>query len=76
MSQAKVDRYKEEKRNRKKEVQKTKRQRRLAKIIVPVVAIAIVAWIAYSGVSFYQAQKPVTEFSVDLSAINDYLGRL
>lgn len=76
MSQAKVDRYKEEKRNRKKEVQKTKRQRRLAKIIVPVVAIAIVAWIAYSGVSFYQAQKPVTEFSVDLSAINDYLGGL
>ncbi len=76
MSQAKVDRYKEEKKNRKKEVQKVKRQRRLVKIVVPVIAIAIVAWIAYSGVTFYQAQKPVTEFSVDLSAITDYLGGL
>ena len=76
MSQAKVDRYKEEKRNRKKEIQKAKRHRKLSKIIIPVIVIAIVAWIAYSGVTFYQEQKPMTELSVDLSAINDYLGGL
>lgn len=76
MSQAKVDRYKEEKRNRKKEVKKTKRQQRLVRVIVPIIVIAIIAWIAYSGISFYQEQKPITEIQVDLSAISDYMGGL
>lgn len=76
MSQAKVDRYKEEKKNRKKEVQKTKRQQRLVKVIVPIIVIVIAAWIIYSGVTFYQEQRPVSEVQVDLSAISDYMGGL
>ena len=73
MSQAKVDRYKEEKKNRKREVQKTKRQQRLVKVIVPIIVIVIAAWIIYSGVTFYQEQRPVSEVQVDLSAISDYM---
>ena len=76
MSQAKVDRYKAEKKNRKKEIQKTKRQKRLTRLVAAVIIIAIAAWIAYSGISFYQEQQPVKEISVDLSHINDYLGGL
>ncbi len=76
MSQAKVDRYKEEKKNRKREVQKTKRQQRLVKVIVPIIVIVIAAWIIYSGVTFYQEQRPVSEVQVDLSAISDYMGGL
>lgn len=76
MSQAKVDRYKEEKKNRKREVQKTKRQQRLVKVIVPIIVIVIASWIIYSGVTFYQEQRPVSEVQVDLSAISDYMGGL
>ena len=76
MSLAKVDRYKEEKKNRKREVQKTKRQQRLVKVIVPIIVIVIAAWIIYSGVTFYQEQRPVSEVQVDLSAISDYMGGL
>lgn len=76
MSQAKVDRYKEEKKNRKKEVAKVKRKRRAARIIIPVAVIAVAAWIAYSGITFYQEQQPVTVTDVNISAISDYISGL
>lgn len=76
MSQAKVDRYKEEKKNRKKEVAKVKRKRRAARIIIPVAVIAVAAWIAYSGITFYQEQQPVTATDVNISAISDYISGL
>lgn len=76
MSQAKVDRYKESKKHRKEEVRKAKRNRMLAKIIVPICCIAVIAWIAYSGYAYYQAQQPATYIDVNLSGITDYLGTL
>ena len=48
MSQAKVDRYKEEKANRKKVMRKEKIANRLRKCAVAVVAAALVVWIGYS----------------------------
>ena len=50
MSQAKVDRYKQEKKNRDKIIKKEKRQLAAMKAGVSVVAIALVAWV---GVSVY-----------------------
>ena len=82
MSQAKVDRYKEEKRNRAKIMAKEKRDERLFKIGASVVALALVAWV---GVSAYTSltRKPETtasteleSFEVNADALTDYLDSL
>ena len=49
MSQAKVDRYKEEKANRKKILAKEKRKRITGIICGWVIAVLIVGWAGYSG---------------------------
>ena len=48
MSQAKVDRYKEEKKNRAKIIKKEKRQLLAMKLGASVVAVALVAWFSVS----------------------------
>ncbi len=48
MSQAKVDRYKEEKRNREKIMKKQKREWLMVKIGCSVVGIVLAVWIGYS----------------------------
>ena len=48
MSQAKVDRYKEEKRNRAKIMAKEKREALITKIAGGVIAAALVFWAGYS----------------------------
>ena len=84
MSQAKVDRYKEEKRNRAKTMAKEKRQRFIAKVCSGVVALALVVWAGFSVVDTIR-QKPeeetpattITEtFSVNTSALDDFLSTL
>lgn len=76
MSQAKVDRYKAEKKNRKKEVKSNRRKKMLAKIIGPVVAAAVVVWIGFSGYKYYQNQQPTEMTEVNISAISDYISTL
>ncbi len=76
MSQAKVDRYKESKKNRKQEVKKAKRNKMLAKLIGTLAAAAVVCWIGFSGYSYFKAQQPITKTEVDTSAITDYLSSL
>ena len=49
MSQAKVDRYKEEKANRKKILAKEKRKRIAGTICGWLIALLIVGWAGYSG---------------------------
>ena len=76
MSQAKVDRYKDEKANRQQTMQKEKRARMLWKAGAGVVALAAVVWIGYSayGVATGSVESPgvvTTELNVD--ALNDYL---
>ena len=51
MSQAKVDRYKEEKKNRKKIMAKEKRMRIAGYIVGCLVAVGIIGWAGYSGYS-------------------------
>ena len=75
MSQAKVDRYKQEKKNRDKIIKKEKRQLAAMKAGVSVVAIALVAWV---GVSVYHglqsedtttAEKP--SYTVNTSSLDE-----
>jgi len=81
MSQAKVDRYKEEKKNRKKIMAKEKRQWMLTQAGLGIVGLAIVAWI---GVSAYQAITAPSEdaaveaksYTVDNSALDEYIDSL
>ena len=80
MSQAKVDRYKEEKKNRQQIIKKEKREENLFKAGAALLACALVAWI---GVSVYTAVKPaapaeeaaqtVSDYTVDTSALDAYL---
>ena len=44
MSQAKVDRYKDEKKNRKKNMKKEKVQNIIRRCVVCVVAVALIGW--------------------------------
>lgn len=77
MSQAKVDRYKEEKKNRAKIIKKEKRQLFAMKLGGSVVAIALVAWFGVSFYSFFQTEDTtVTEkqtYTINTSALDDFL---
>ena len=54
MSQAKVDRYKEEKANRKKTIAKEKMLRRVKMAVGVLVAAVIVGWAGFSGYRVYE----------------------
>ena len=71
MSQAKVDRYKEEKKNRKQTIKKEKRNRVLGRTLGVVIAAAIVCWIGFSGYSYYQEKKPMTKTELSMTALNE-----
>ena len=75
MSQAKVDKYKEQKKNRDKIMKREKRERILAEVIVGVVVVALIGW---AGDSFYQNHKPtvVNTYTVDGTALTDYMSEL
>lgn len=81
MSQAKVDRYKEEKRNRAKIIKREKRQWAATKAGLSLVALVLVAWIGfsvYNGVNAPSADA-VTEketYTVDTTALDDFLSDL
>ena len=85
MSQAKVDRYKEEKRNRQQIMAKEKRQWMITKIVGGVVALALVVWAGFSVVSTIRGPKDqaadntpveVQEYTMDASALSDYISSL
>lgn len=72
MSQAKVDRYKEEKANRKKNMRKEKIRNVLRKCAVLVVAFVLVGWIGYSAYHTYESKKPKEEVEIDYTAVTDF----
>lgn len=79
MSQAKVDRYKKEKANRKKNMQKEKMARIAYSAIGIVIAVAIVSWAGYSVYNRANGTdsengSPTVEVNTD--AIDDYLSGL
>ena len=76
MSQAKVDRYKEEKKNRKAIIAKEKRKHVLCVAAAVLVAVAVLGWAGVSGYQAYQNNKPLETIYTDMSAINDYMTSL
>ena len=76
MSQAKVDRYKEEKKNRKKTMAKEKRLHLLAVVCGWLVVIALAGWAGVSGYRIYESKKPVETIYANVDAISDYMNSL
>lgn len=76
MSQEKVNRYKEEKKNRKAIQAKKKRNAFLAKLCGGVIALALVVWVGYSAVDTYQTKQNSEPVTVDTSALDDYVAGL
>ncbi len=73
MSQEKVDKYKKEKANRKKNIARRKVRNRLVKTIAGVALVVIVAWTGYSGYNYYESTRPVEKYYVDISDMADYI---
>jgi hypothetical protein len=76
MSQAKVDRYKKEKANRKKTLKREKAGRMAGRICAWAILVVIVGWAGYSGYQYYEDNRPVKTFYTDVSAVSDYLNGL
>lgn len=80
MSQAKVDRYKEEKRNREKIMKKQKREWMATKIGLSLVGVLMVVWI---GVSVYhgvnapeESTGELASYTVNTTALDDFMNDL
>lgn len=73
MSQAKVDRYKKEKANRKKTMRREKIGSILRRCAYTVVGLALVAWIGYSGYNTYTSNKTTEEVEIDYTAVSNYM---
>lgn len=76
MSQAKVDRYKQEKANRKQIMKKEKMQRMAGIVCSWVVLGALAGWALYSGYQYYDSTRPEQTYYCDTTAISDYLSAL
>lgn len=78
MSQAKVDRKKEIRKNREAVARKNKLHERIAWMITGVIGLAIIAWLAFSlyqKIDEYEASKPIDYkyYEADTSAVNEYV---
>lgn len=72
MSQAKVEKYKEQKANRKQTMKKEKLQKILRNSVAAVVVVAALGWVGYSGVVTIIDNIPREEVAVDYNAISNY----
>ncbi len=76
MSQAKVERYKKEKANRKEILKKEKAKSLMVRTAGAVICIALIGWIGYSGYSRWEASQPAKTTEITMDALSDYLGSL
>ena len=73
MSQAKVERYKKEKANRKKIMAKEKAARIAGRVCAWAILIVIVGWAGYTGYQYYESTRPTKTIYTDTSAMSDYI---
>ena len=78
MSQAKVDRYKEEKKNRQKIMKKEKRHELVLKLCGLVVAVVVIGWVGYSGYNSFTSSSASEgkTYSVDTASLDDFMNNL
>ena len=76
MSQEKVDRYKEEKANRKQIMRKQKRMHIVRNAVMGLVVLTLVGWLGYSAYGLYEEKQPREVAEVDYTAVNAYLQSL
>ncbi len=74
MSQAKVDRKKELKTNRKQIVAREKRRHTITVLCGWALLIAVIGWAGYSAYGVYENSRPAVY--TNLTAINDYMNSL
>lgn len=76
MSQEKVERYKQEKANRKQIMKKQKIMSVLRKTVLCVVAVALIGWLGYSAYSSYESTKEREVVEVDYNPLTEYMTEL
>ncbi|HJD42736.1 MAG TPA: hypothetical protein H9910_06975 [Candidatus Mediterraneibacter quadrami] len=76
MSQEKVDRYKQEKANRKKIMHKQRMMGVLRKCVLSLAGLALVAWLGFSAYDMYESGKERIVVETDYTPITDYMDSL
>ena len=76
MSQEKVNRYKEEKANRKEILRRERRNSLIRKIVFAVVSVALVVWIGFSAYYTHMENRDREMVVVNFDGITDYLESL
>ena len=76
MSQAKVDRYKKEKANRKQIMAREKRNHILSVICGWAILFVLVGWAGVSGYNKYESSRPIETVYVNLDSLNSYVASL
>lgn len=76
MSQEKVDRYKEQKKNRKAIQAKKKRNALIARVSCGLVVLALAAWLGYSAFDRYETKQNSGPVTADITAIDEYVTSL
>lgn len=72
MSQAKVDRYKKEKANRKKTVRREKIAGKFRTGAAVIVCAVLIGWVGYSVHNLYEDNKGVETVEIDYSSLNSF----
>ena len=76
MSQEKVDRYKQEKANRKKTMKKQRLMNIVRKCVLSVAALALIGWLGFSAYDTYSANQEREVAAINYDAINTYMNGL
>ena len=76
MSQEKVDRYKQEKANRKKIMKKEKAANAARKCVVGLAALLLVGWVGYSAYGTYKSNEPKESVEIDYTALTEFSNNL
>ena len=76
MSQEKVDRYKQEKANRKRIMHKQRMMGVLRKCVLSLAGLALVAWLGFSAYDMYESEKERIVVETDYTPITDYMDSL
>ena len=76
MSQAKVDRYKKEKADRKKTMRKEKIMRNVKRCVAGVIVLAIVGWFGYSAYDLHSSNQERAVAEENNDSLKDNLSTL